>query len=444
MRVFWVLLSQLLPASVAIILHAGQVSAATSIQPVELTVPATTIEVSGYSPPGSLVTFELDGVVVGTATASASGVFSKVLTSVNPGLATVSVFYEQEDKKSVSQTKNISVQPQQQNSVEFLLAPILYTNGPVNPVTPRNIVLEGFAPPDSTVLLQSTNGLILQTIVDANGRYSFTINGSQFGVGEVSFKSQVQFMSNTSPFSESLNISFQPPASENGADEPDIIVNPNQPATPVVTSPTEETSSVDGDTVTIRGQAQPGTQIVVYVNGQVAGSVFVNANGEWTFTYQSIEERALFQFSACDGVSCSLPSKPLELQFGLVAGECEIDISLKQFRFWGISLGERITLSGNALPFDAKIEIDWGDGTREVFSYVSNTSFGYAYQYDQSGVYNGSILVTLDEECSKRVYFSAVVDQYEREPVNFLPLALAVFSILPVSLLANQLGKKFI
>lgn len=409
MRVFWVITSQLLLLSCIALFVSKQIFAINSAQPVELTVPATTIEVSGFVARSSLVTIELNGVIVGTATPDSAGAFSKVLTVVSPGVAKISVSYEVQGRTSLKQTKSVSVQPQQQTEVEFLPAPILFTNSPINPAVPQNIAFHGFAPPSSTVTLQSSTGVTLQTLTNSSGKFTFTVNSSQFSIGEVIFKAQVQLAGVTSAFSRNVAINFRLPPPQIATDEPDIIVNPNQPVTPVVSFPNVQQTRINGNTVTFSGQAQPGLQIIMYVNGQVAGSVFVNENGEWEISYQSFEERALFQFSSCDGQSCSLPSETIEVEFKLVAGVCEVDFKLDIYRFWDIS--ERlILLTSDSYPFDALVSIDWGDGVSEQFSYDANDDFSYAYTYKELGQYNGSVLLTLSDECELRRYFSVQID----------------------------------
>lgn len=391
------------------VLASNTAEAIISGQTVELSVPDTSILVSGSSARQALVTIEVNDVVVASTTSDSNGEFSSVIAGLTPGVQKISVQYEVDGRKSLEQTKNVSLQPQQQTPVSFLLPPILYNAGPTLVSVSENIILEGYSKPNSTVTLNSSTGLTLQTVTNQTGQYVFSISGGQFFLQDVSFFSRYRINGQDSTLSNVVLVKISGLESEQGGSEPDIIVNPFQPSSPVVLFPEGSQAYIDGDSVVFRGQAQAGSQIIAYANGQVIGSVLVNQNGEWEFYYTSLEERVIFQFSTCVDGSCSLTSQSIEVQFGLILGACNIDLRLDNYRYWDITTKDYIILNSDTFPVNLEVSIDWDDGPAEKFSYDAGSPFQYKHSYSQPGVYNGSVRVAY-ENCSQERFFSVIVN----------------------------------
>jgi len=65
------------------------------------------------------------------------------------------------------------------------------------------------------------------------------------------------------------------------AAENDFTVDTTPPAAPVITSP-EDGATVDDRTPTIEGTGEPGSTVVVIVDGEPVGSVVVDEDGNWS------------------------------------------------------------------------------------------------------------------------------------------------------------------
>jgi hypothetical protein len=410
------LLALVLFGFVGAVILSASAYAISSGQTVQLTVPNTSLQVTGLSARQALVTIEINDIVAGSTTSNNDGVFSHVLASVPSGVQKISVQYEVEGRKSLKQTKSVSLQSQQQTTVDFLLPPILYVVGSNEINVSENIVLEGFSVPNTTVTLQSATGFNLQTATNQSGRYIFSVSSGQFFSRNVSFTSLYKFSGQNSALSDTVSISINGldsrldnDQSQPGGSRPEIIINPLQPTSPTITYPEGAQLSVDGNSILFKGRAQIGAQIIAYANGQIAGSVTVNQDGDWEFFYTSTEERVLFQFSACIGQSCSLLSESVEIQFNTSKGSCSIDFRLENYRFWNLVTMDNVTLSSDIFPVGLEVAIDWGDGLDEKFSYDAGDQFKYEHAYMQPGTFNGSISVITDD-CVFERYFSVVVD----------------------------------
>jgi hypothetical protein len=412
------------------IVFQSSTTAITTSVPVELTVPETLLRIQGLATPNALVTVKEGGSVIVSTTADSSGTFS-ALVARTAGLHTITVDYKDVNgASSLSNTQTISVQPQQTTTLDLFLSPTI-TRGSSGAVLSGSIVqLRGYTIPDALVTLRiDYNSFVFEGISDGNGFYEFLIDSSLFGEGKRI--ANVITTKGASISDVSRNIQFEV-QSISGPSVPDIIVTPSQLAPPTAQSPTDG-AVIDGDRVTITGDSVPNAQINIYENGRQIGSVFSNEFGKWSFEYIATSSPVTLSFEACVDGRCSVLSKTLTLVFSGIKANCQIELTLKEYRFWGIKKNQQVVLTVDEISKNVVIEINWGDNRIERFD-QSNSSRTYDYSYGSSGNFNGSITATdkIGSNCKQVRYFSVLVSEDDEKGYfnNFLLMFLILAGIL--------------
>ncbi|MFN5330337.1 MAG: Ig-like domain-containing protein, partial [Planctomycetota bacterium] len=230
-----------------------------------------TLTVTGAASPGQTVNIVVDGVVVGTGTADASGNYSITTSPLSDGAHVINA---------------VGSGPATQPS-----APANMTIDTSAPTTPSitglgtdtgvqgdgttaddTITINGNGEPGSTVVIFDNGQPIGSVVVDANGNWTFTT--PPLADGSHSFTSQAtDAAGNTSPISG--------PAA--------FIVDTTPPAAPAIVSVGTDTGAQgDGitadNTLTVTGTAEPGSVVTLYDNGQPIGTAIADANGNYTIT----------------------------------------------------------------------------------------------------------------------------------------------------------------
>jgi large repetitive protein len=127
--------------------------------------------ITGTGEPGSTVTISIDGMVVGTATVGADGMWTFTpTTALGEGMHTISVVGQDE-------AGNLSEPVEVQISVEQpVVAPMVAVTSPAPgaTVTDTTPTITGTATPGATVEILVDGAVIGTTVADASGQWSFT------------------------------------------------------------------------------------------------------------------------------------------------------------------------------------------------------------------------------------------------------------------------------
>jgi len=405
--------------------------------PFQFSVPDTQLTVQGYSAPGALVTLREAGSTIGSVVANnSSGYFTTTLGSQSSGLRSIDVYFDDSEgvRSSVS-SQSISVQPQQQTTVDLFLSPTITRRTPQQVQLGSLVQINGYTAVGAKVTL-SLGSSSSERTVNANnsGFYEFLYDTTGLGVSSYT-ASVVSDISSPSIQSEaSRAVSFDV-VSVTGPTAPDIVVSPDQLPPPIPLFPSDG-AQIDGDSVTVSGESLPNAQINIYENGVVVGSIFADENGKWAFEYKAVLTSTTLSFEACLDGRCSVLSATVTLNFSSF-GKCDTDFNLRLYRFWGVSVGQSVELEFLNVS-GGFFTVDWGDGTVEEFSFYINQS-KISKKYERTGQYNGSIKLS-QNGCDKIRYFSVNVD-LQVSNLNFQRLSLllgTVFAVFLINHIANK------
>jgi hypothetical protein len=219
---------------------------------------------SGTAEPNSTVTVQVDGVVVGTATADGSGAWTfTVVTPLADGAHTVNTTATDAagNVSSTSNTNTFTVDTATPTA-PVVTAP---TNGSsTNDPTPT---YSGTAEPNSTVTVTVDGVVVGTTTADGTGAWTFTV---------VTPLADGAHTVNTTATDAAGNISST-------SNTNTFTVDTATPTAPVVTAPTNGSSTND-TTPTYSGTAEPNSTVTVQVDGVVVGTATADGTGAWTFT----------------------------------------------------------------------------------------------------------------------------------------------------------------
>ncbi len=229
-----------------------------------LTAPAPFVNtqtpaIMGTAEAGSTVTISLDGDVVGTVTANASGDWSLTLgTALDQGPYTATA-------TATDASGNTSAPSAPRTFTVDLLAPaaplLIAPTGLINTATP---VVTGTAEPGSTVTV-TVDGAVAGTVTaSASESWSFTLATPLAQGAHSATATATDAAGNASAPSAPLS----------------FTVDSVAPASPVLTAPA---AAINTTTPTVTGTAEPGSTVTVTVDGTVAGMVTASASGDWSF-----------------------------------------------------------------------------------------------------------------------------------------------------------------
>jgi hypothetical protein len=392
-------------------------------QPVQVTVPDTSLATSGKASPKALVTIYRNNIEIGTTQADNQGYFSKVIQSLPAGTSDISLEYKDKQGNESSRfSVNLAFQQQQSTEVEVFLSPTLRLDPSLIFNANQMMTFHGYSMPGAQVTVELNDGAVtLQAFANGSGRYLITAKAEVIGVGTHTYSVFAQDGSEQSQKSDDHSFIVTRPVPQPTVEQPDPagsdqvsenevpeIISPNSP---IILSPLSD-SIVSSQSVQIMGSSQPNVQIEIYSDGVAVGSVFSNADGSWSTVFSATRDRHTLYAVACISETCSDPSDEIELEFSSIRGVCSSDLRLEQYRFWNMDKKNAIPLKISSVrgtnPFTAYI--DWGDGRSEQFSFQSDEGFETLFhQYDEPGIYNGIITVADTFNCAGSRYFSAHV-----------------------------------
>ncbi|MBW9095049.1 hypothetical protein JNB62_15275 [Microbacterium jejuense] len=220
--------------------------------------------ITGTAEPNALVTVIIDGAVAGTTTASPTGDWSFTpATPLADGEHTVTA-------TATDAAGNVSPEA---DEVAFTVdtvapaAPVITSPAAGSTTNDDTPPITGTAEPGSTVTVIIDGVPVGTTTADVNGDWTFTpATPLEDGEHTVS-ATATDAAGNLGPASEPVT----------------FAVDTTPPAAPVITSPTDGSSTTD-TTPTVTGTAEPGSTVTVIIDGVIVGGTTADENGDWTFT----------------------------------------------------------------------------------------------------------------------------------------------------------------
>ena len=397
----------------------------------ELEVPPVKLLVTGLTSPEAQIIISVDGSQQASQAANKNGTFEIEIANLDPGVVQIDI--DSTDKngtKSAKITRNVAMQLQQTSVINVFLPPTIVAIPETTLYSGEPITFSGYAPPNAIVNIVIGNSLkVLRTITNKSGRYEKILPASALGVGFYSYRVQAEKNNTTSePDTIDRQFSILPPITQPYTPSTDVPTRQHTPTTsldqqPILIQTSTATTapsipsfdvSVDGLRALIRGQSDPGTEVLIYDEGRLIGVVIAdNNNGEWMFYFQAHKEQHLLQAQACQQENCSDISTATSVDFEFILGACILEMRLESYRLLA-SVDEPAEIIATSefaqLPLTASIA--WGDQTSSQISSIEDQTIQAQYIYNQPGLYNGSIIINDGNNCSTQAYFTVqVIDQ---------------------------------
>ena len=221
------------------------------------------VALTGTGAPGSEIDVRLAGQSVGRATVGADGNWSLQTQVAQPGAYEFVAYALDPDgrERGASQALRLTA------GSTAPLAPTL--NLPEGVIDPAAVTLSGAGAPGTTVEVWRNGQLVGETVVNADGHWSFTTAVDRY----------------TNEF-EAKGVDAA--GASLGSSGVARLLAPAAAAALVLNSPNlSELTAADGDfvqgTLTIDGSAEPGTSVSLAVDGADIGAVDVSGDGRWEF-----------------------------------------------------------------------------------------------------------------------------------------------------------------
>ncbi len=424
----------LIALSALFIALASVINVGAKTEPVEITVPETKLSVSGYAAPNALVQVSNNSSLSSSVLADSSGFFTTTFVSAS-GIRTVSVhFVDQESVASKVSTKQVSVNPQTTTSVEFVLPPTLTRRGP-EILNSGKVILSGYSLPQTTVNLRLTPLQTRTVQSNSNGFYEFVLPLTTLNPGSYDAVTYVKKTGVTSPDSIKKFFIYNNKSTNAQLDFVAYTNLETSSVPPPIAETPENESTITDESVFVSGKATPNSQIVIYEDGNIIGSVAADENGQWSFIYTASYSPVELSFEACINGLCSVLSNSLSLSFTKFDRRCsQTTFELARYRLYNKLVSERISIDVLKTNGDGVVTIDWGDDqTDERFDHDADRPVQYSHQYSSPGLYNATIRFTQDD-CSITRYFSLEITESEAGIIAwsrvYWLLALVPFSVV--------------
>ena len=376
-----------------------QLPASAKEAPVEVFVPDTVMYVSGQTAPNARVTIQRDGATIGTATANAQGEFTKKLGAQPFGLKTIQV-YSQDLKGRLTDTvgQTLNIKAQADTYIDFFLPPAfsLSTN---NIEEGSGLIVGGSAYPNSTVTVNIDNNYTVYASTNARGEWQSTIDTNNFFIGSHIVSTLVTDKNGSKSLS-SLAKRFSV------FGQPEIIKSPK---IPVIEEPFDGQQFATRNIV-VSGRAQRNTQLELFANDKIVGSVFTNSLGEWTIPLSLFANQTELRARECASGSCSDFSDTVTVSYTGNSTQNGIELELNDYSLLvqeDIKLRVNAKITGGNAPYE--VNIDWGDGMHSRRSQLQKGVSSIDYTYLEVGRYNAVITVTDSDGNTVTQYFTVQV-----------------------------------
>jgi hypothetical protein len=233
---------------------------------------ATTPTISGTAVANSTVTVYRGGSAIGIATTSGSGVWSYTSSTLTDGTYTFTAIATDlaGNVSPVSAPLSITIDTRAPN------APVITGITPDSGIAgdgitnAQQIKILGTAAANSTVTV-SVNGVVVgSTATDSNGNWIFDYTGTTLANGTYSLTATASDVAgNVSTLSNNFT----------------VVVNTTAPVV-VIADVAEAVDANNIATLTLSGTVEPQSQVQVFLNGAILGTVAADNNGNWTYSYQ--------------------------------------------------------------------------------------------------------------------------------------------------------------
>ncbi len=417
---------------------------------VELTVPQTKIITKGRSSPGAQVVVYVNGLESASGIADAHGMYNIHLNNLDTGVYKVAV--EAIDPRGVLSARaerDVAVNLQQTSIVDFFLAPTVEASPTSQSFGNNQIQFSGYTARNAQVRVRIGNDLIvLNTKANNQGFYQATLTTNTLAVGIFNYRVEAQVGSNISePDTLARQLTITPPVVDDvpaisgsspvpTSTTPSTAQQPGPPSVPEVSAPVSG-SRIDGSSAVINGTATPGSEVLIYEEDELIGVVLASQTGDWQFYFQATRETHRLRIQECFEGNCGNLSAEIELHFGLIREECALDLRLSQYRLTA-NLERKIKISSvnPIVGTDLLVFVNWGDSSEQRFNIDSGDLLTAEYAYSQTGIYNGYVIVTDDNNCTDTAYFTVrVSDVAPSLTVVFVGLSLTLVGAVVFSLI---------
>lgn len=219
-----------------------------------------------------------------------------------------------------------------------------------------------------------------------------------------------------------------------------INISATVPGLPPSTAPTIDSPTMnknfDVKTITMNGGCISGLIVKVFRNTVFAGSTLCQANGTWSLQIDLVELRNDLIARQYDGLNQPSPDSQLVTVYYLppastpsLPGEntsppqqtvgFQLNISY-DYTVQGIFPGEvfklPISFYGGNAPY--AVSVDWGDGSKKLYSRPNNEQFIAEHIYSKPGLYTVTIQVSDIDGNTAYLQFILVVNGRTNSPFN--------------------------
>lgn len=391
---------------------ASPLQAVTFAPELDVTVSAnvndTILRIKGYAAPNSFITVLNDGIPIGTITANADGTFDKAFPSQSAGLHTIQLYAKVGDQTTDTVTEHISLQAQSETTLTVFLPTTLVLSA-AQVTQGDEITFSGVTSPHSSVTLLLDNNLSFSATAAGDGRWSITVPTSGFYIGmhyayAVAYhQTGIQSIPTSQrPFQVRERTASEEPS-------PSQPPSPDRIEPPIITKP-QNNFHTSRPFTQVCGLARANSQVEIWEDNAVVGSVFANHQGEWCLDFYFSKSRHELVARACLNALCSNFSASVVIYFDALETLAPFLLSLSDYRF-------AMVYADNPVSFDIifkdgvppyEINISWGNEVIEKLS-ADKDRVPVHLAYQAAGHYSGVVTAKDSKGRVQARYFSVLV-----------------------------------
>lgn len=382
-------------------------------EPIRLTVPEGTLEISGCASPSAFVTIFDNNTPIGAVVANNFGYFSRLIGSQGHGLTRIQIF--QEDRfQNISSTAQFttSLKAHEDNFLSVFLPPTVYHDkDPV--VIGDHLIFRGFTCPNARVNLNINNNFTLVDTANELGNWWIIADTSLYALGTHTYTVIAEV---NGQLSEESDTYIFRTAQRFRGDQGNLY--PSELTTPRITSPKDRSLS-SSKQITISGIGPANTQIELFAGDRLIGSAFSNPLGDWNFIFNMTDSQNSLTTRACIDDTCTEFSESVLIFFSGDVASCRPLFKLEDYRFWGLRRNDGVNLKIDLLSGQPPYQVllDWGDGNIENITLHRDKDIAYHHVYKDIGQHNGSITIEDSRGCQNTHYFSvSVTKDFQQTP----------------------------